>query len=121
MTNIKKLKKEFEEKFCYKKFPYDNSNLRFMGNVTNKEVWEWILDNFDSKIRNEIDLYTVQNLEHGDQAILIAGGIAYKGQIVVRTNNNDFIYRKFFVMPLQAPLQIFDENKTDLGLIFKIR
>jgi hypothetical protein len=58
--------------------------------------------------------------EHGDRAILVSDGLIYEGQIVERTFNNDFIYHKFFVMPLRAPLRIFDRNKTDMGLIFKI-
>ena len=81
------------------------------------------IENQESKTDTEsvgVDLQVSPNFEHGDRAVLVSDGLIYEGQIVERTYNNDFVYYKFFVMPLRSPLKIFDKNKTDMGLIFKI-
>jgi hypothetical protein len=46
---MKKLKKEFEDKFCYQKFPFDNGDLRFSCASTNNKVWQWIIEHYIPK------------------------------------------------------------------------
>ena len=60
---MEKLKKEFEDKFCYQKFPFDNGDLRFSCASTNKKVWQWIIEHFNPKESNLLEKLVSQPSE----------------------------------------------------------
>jgi len=90
---MKKLKKEFEDKFCYQKFPFDNGDLRFSCASTNNKVWQWIGENFEPKkaIRHQ----TVVSFAEPNQQLFTIAEIKkllddYCGLIIAYVRDNLF-------------------------------